>query len=161
MRSSPTTFLLLFLKQQQQLSPRLQPPALCSPRRASLVCVHPASAPAASPRAASQPSASSGAPACPPSPRPTPPTARRVTPAGPPTVSPLVADLLCYHFVRFDLCLVFFCFVLFCLQCVSIYLLIPMVLSQTASLSLHHEHTITITGPSLLPYPPHEYSLHK
>ena len=159
MKSSPTTLLLLFLKQQQQqqqqLSPRLQPPALCSPRRASLVCVHPASAPAASPGGASQPSASSGAPACPPSPRPTPPTARRVTPAGRPTVSPLVADLLFYRFVRFDVCLVpFFCLLVY--SALVIYLLIPVVVSQRASSSLHHEHIITITRPSLLPYPPHE-----
>lgn len=62
--------------------------------------------------------------------------------------------------IWFVSCLFFFV-CLFCLQCVDVYLLIPLVLSQTASLSLHHEHTITITGPSLLPHPPHEYSLHK
>lgn len=102
-RSSPIRLLLL-LRRRQQHSPRPRAPGLCFPKRASQACGHQASALAASPRAAWQPLASSGAPACPPSPRPTLLTARRVTPAGQLTVSPLHTNLLTpvLPFMRFE-----------------------------------------------------------
>lgn len=117
-RFSPITLrLLLLLKRQQRPSPRLQPPALCFPKQASQACVPRASAPAASPQAAWLPSASLGAPVCPPSPRPTPLTAHRVTSAGQRTVSPLNTNLFtpvlslekCTVHSVFPACAVFSC----------------------------------------------------
>lgn len=113
MRSS-----LLPRRPRLQPSHRPQPPSLCFPKRASRAYALQVSPPAAQLWAASPPSASSAAPACPPSPLPTRPTARRVTPAGQLTVSSLDTK----KNLTFLLC-----------TCYFSYSLIPVVRSQTPS----------------------------